>query len=34
MISLPVIAVVVVVGVWWSSRAGELFYRFDRSNHG
>jgi hypothetical protein len=26
MISLPVIAVVVVVGVWWFSRAGELFY--------
>jgi uncharacterized membrane protein YqiK len=26
MIFLPVIAVVVVVGVWWSSRVGELFY--------
>lgn len=26
MFSLPVIAVVVVVGVWWLSRVGELFY--------
>jgi hypothetical protein len=26
MVSLPVIAVVVVVGVWWFSRVGELFY--------
>jgi hypothetical protein len=26
MLTLPVIAVVVVVGVWWLSRAGELFY--------
>ena len=26
MLSLPVIAVVVVVGVWWFTRVGELFY--------
>jgi hypothetical protein len=26
MLSLPVIAVAVVVGVWWFTRVGELFY--------
>lgn len=26
MLTLPVVAVVVVVGVWWLSRVGELFY--------
>ena len=26
MLSLPVIAVAVVVGVWWFSRVGEVFY--------
>jgi len=26
MVGLPVIAVVVVVGVWWLTRVGELFY--------
>ena len=26
MLSLPVIAVVVVIGVWWFTRVGELFY--------